>query len=231
VKDSQSLLSQRSQLKETTVTMANKLYEYLSFDKAHVQLLEEDNKMTGGKDLCMKGIFIQGDVRNQNQRVYPVREIARAVNSITEKLSAGQSVMGELDHPEELSINLDRVSHLITEMWMDGADGYGKLKIVPTPMGNIVKTLLQSGAKLGVSSRGSGNVGDDGAVSDFEIITVDIVAQPSAPNAFPRTIYESLFNMKGGSIVMNTARSALMEAAAQKQLVKDLQRLIKELKI
>lgn len=211
--------------------MANKLYEYLSFDKAHVQLLEEDNKMTGGKDLCMKGIFIQGDVRNQNQRVYPVREIARAVNSITEKLSGGQSVMGELDHPEELSINLDRVSHLITEMWMEGADGYGKLKIVPTPMGNIVKTLLQSGAKLGVSSRGSGNVGDDGAVSDFEIITVDIVAQPSAPNAFPRTIYESLFNMKGGASVMNTARAALTEAAAQKQLVKDLHKLINELKI
>jgi len=211
--------------------VANKLYEYLSFDRAHVELLEEDNKMTGGKDLCMKGIFIQGDVRNQNQRVYPVREIARAVTSITEKLSAGQSVMGELDHPEELSINLDRVSHLITEMWMDGADGYGKLKIVPTPMGLIVKTLLQSGAKLGVSSRGSGNVGDDGAVSDFEIITVDIVAQPSAPNAFPRTIYESLFNMKGGSSVMNTARSALTEAAAQKQLVKDLHRFIKELKI
>jgi hypothetical protein len=213
------------------MAMANKLYEYLSFDKAHVQLLEEDNKMTGGKDLCMKGIFIQGDVRNQNQRVYPVREIARAVNSITEKLSGGQSVMGELDHPEELSINLDRVSHLITEMWMEGADGYGKLKIVPTPMGNIVKTLLQSGAKLGVSSRGSGNVGDDGAVSDFEIITVDIVAQPSAPNAFPRTIYESLFNMKGGASVMNTARAALTEAAAQKQLVKDLHKFINELKI
>jgi len=213
------------------VKMANKLYEYLSFDKAHVTLLEEDNKMTGGKDLCMKGIFIQGDVRNQNQRVYPVREIARAVNSITEKLGTGQSVMGELDHPEELSINLDRVSHLITEMWMDGADGYGKLKIVPTPMGQIVQTLLKSGAKLGVSSRGSGNVNDDGTVSDFEIITVDIVAQPSAPNAYPRTIYESLFNMKGGHSLVNTAREALTEAAAQKQLVKDLQRFIKELKI
>jgi hypothetical protein len=212
------------------MAMANKLYEYLSFDKAHVQLLEEDNKQ-GGKDLCMKGIFIQGDVRNQNQRVYPVREITRAVNSITEKLSSGQSVMGELDHPEELSINLDRVAHLITEMWMDGADGYGKLKIVPTPMGNIVKTLLQSGAKLGVSSRGSGNVNDDGTVSDFEIITVDIVAQPSAPNAFPRTIYESLFNMKGGSRVIVTAREALTEASAQRQLVKDLQRFIQELKI
>ena len=210
--------------------MANKLYEYLSFDKAHVQLLEEDNK-TGGKDLCMKGIFIQGDVRNQNQRVYPAKEIARAVNSITEKLSSGQSVMGELDHPEELSINLDRVAHLITEMWIDGADGYGKLKIVPTPMGNIVKTLLQSGAKLGVSSRGSGNVGDDGAVSDFEIITVDIVAQPSATNAFPRTVYESLYNMKGGSRIMGTAREALTEAAAQRQLVKDIQRFIQELKI
>ena len=212
------------------MAVANKLYEFLSFDRAHVQILEEDNKM-GGKDLCMKGIFIQGDVRNQNQRVYPVREIARAVNSITEKLSGGQSVMGELDHPEELSINLDRVSHLITEMWMDGADGYGKLKIVPTPMGGIVKTLLQSGAKLGVSSRGSGNVGDDGAVSDFEIITVDIVAQPSAPNAFPRTIYESLYNMKGGHSVMDTAREALTEAAAQKQLIKDIRRLINELKI
>ncbi len=211
--------------------MANKLYEYLSFDKAHVQLVEESNALTGGKDLCMKGIFIQGDVRNQNQRVYPAREIARAVNAINEKLNSGQTVMGELDHPEELSINLDRVSHLITEMWVDGADGYGKLKIVPTPMGNIVKVLLQSGAKLGVSSRGSGNVNDNGTVSEFEIVTVDIVAQPSAPNAFPRTIYESLFNMKGGSRVYTTAREALTEAAAQKQLVKDLQRLIKELKV
>ena len=209
--------------------MANKLYEFLSFDKAHVQLLEEDNK-TGGKDLCMKGIFIQGDIRNQNQRVYPMREIAKAVNTVTEKLSSGQSVMGELDHPEELSINLDRVSHLITEMWMEGADGYGKLKIIPTPMGNIIKTLLQSGAKLGVSSRGSGNVGDDGSVSEFEIVTVDIVAQPSAPNAYPRTVYESLMNMRGGSRVVTTAREALTEAAAQKQLVKDLQRFIQELK-
>lgn len=210
--------------------MANKLYEFLSFDKAHVKILEEDNK-SGGKDLCMKGIFIQGDVRNQNQRVYPVREITNAVNSITEKLSAGQSVLGELDHPEELSINLDRVSHLITEMWMDGSDGYGKLKIVSTPMGNIVRTLLLSGAKLGVSSRGSGNVGDNGNVSDFEIITVDIVAQPSAPNAFPRTIYESLYNMKGGAVMMEDARYAQTDRRAQDSLKKGVERLIRELKI
>jgi hypothetical protein len=98
-------------------------------------------------------------------------------------------------------------------------------------MGNIVKTLLQSGAKLGVSSRGSGNVNDDGTVSEFEIVTVDIVAQPSAPNAFPRTIYESLFNMKGGSRVYSTAKDALYEQAAQKQLLKDVQKLIRELKV
>jgi hypothetical protein len=98
-------------------------------------------------------------------------------------------------------------------------------------MVSILKTLLQWGAKLGVSSRGSGNVNDDGNVSDFEIITVDIVAQPSAPNAFPRTIYESLYNMKGGAAIMNTAREALTEAAAQRQLVKDIHRFIQELKI
>lgn len=209
--------------------MQNKLYEFISFDKAHVTLFEEDNKL-GGKDLCMRGIFIQGDVKNQNQRVYPMREISRAVNTVNEKLSGGQTVLGELDHPEELSINLDRVSHMITEMWLEGADGYGKLKIVPTPMGNIVKTLLQSGAKLGVSSRGSGNVADDGGVSEFEIITVDIVAQPSAPNAYPRTVYESLFNMKGGALIHEHARAALTEEAAKRQLQKDVLKFIKELK-
>lgn len=211
--------------------MSNKLFEYKSFKEAHAELFEEIDKTSGNKHLCMKGVFIQGDIRNQNQRVYPVREIARAVNCITEKLSNGDSIFGEMDHPEELSINLDRVSHLITEMWMEGADGYGKLKIIPTPMGNIIKTLLQSGAKLGVSSRGSGNVGDDGSVSEFEIVTVDIVAQPSAPNAYPRTVYESLMNMKGGSRIIETARYAHTEKSAQIQTVYDLRKFIQELKI
>ena len=208
----------------------NTLYEYMTFDKSRAQLLTEKNDM-GGKDLYMKGVFIQGDVRNQNQRVYPVQEIARAVNSITEKIANGDSVGGELDHPEELSINLDRVSHMITEMWMDGLDGYGKLKILNTPMGNIARTMLESGFKLGVSSRGSGNVGDDGRVSDFEIITVDIVAQPSAPNAYPRAIYESLYNMKGGARIVETARYAQTDRSAQRQTERDIVKLIRELKI
>jgi hypothetical protein len=121
---------------------------------------------------------------------------------------------------------------LITEMWMDNADGHGTLKIVPTPMGEIVKTLLMAGAKLGVSSRGSGNVDDNGSVSDFEIVTVDIVAQPSAPNAYPRTIYESLFNMKGGSQVFEMAQGVISkDPIAHKHIHNAILKFINELKV
>ena len=205
----------------------NKLYEFMSFDQANVQLVEGAD----GKDLYMKGIFIQGDVKNQNQRVYPVNEINQAVMQINERIQRGETVLGELDHPEELAINLDRVSHIIESMDMKGADGHGSLKIIPTPTGQIVRTLLESGAKLGVSSRGSGNVGNDGSVSDFEIITVDIVAQPSAPDAYPRTIYESLFNMRGGQTMYNLAADATHDKVAERYLAKDISKFIKDLKI
>ena len=174
-----------------------KLYEYMSPEQSKIQLVESQD----GKDLFMQGLFIQGDVKNQNGRVYPKDEIQKAVENVTERLSGGETVMGELDHPEELQINLDRVSHIITEMQCDGSNGLGKLKVIDTPMGNIARALLKAGAKLGVSSRGSGNVNESGRVSDFDIVTVDIVAQPSAPDAYPKTIYESLFNMRGGSMI------------------------------
>lgn len=205
----------------------NKLYEYRTHDQAQIVVEQAEN----GKSLCMSGLFIQGDVRNHNKRVYPVSEIRNAVSSLEERISETGGVPGELDHPEELSINLDRVSHLIVNMWLEGSDGHGKLKIIDTPMGNIVKTLIQSGVKLGVSSRGSGNVNHDGAVSDFEIVTVDIVAQPSAPNAYPKTIYESLFNMRGGSRMFETAQDITHSHTpnAQKYLGKELLKLIDEL--
>jgi len=131
-----------------------------------------------------------------------------------------------------LKINLDRVSHMITEMWMDGPNGYGKLKVLPTPMGQLVKTMLESGVKLGVSSRGSGNVNEaDGKVSDFEIVTVDVVAQPSAPNAYPTAIYEGLMNMRGGNKVFEMAREAGVNQQVQKYLASEVTRLIKDLKI
>jgi hypothetical protein len=117
-------------------------------------------------------------------------------------------------------------------MWMDGPNGFGKLKILPTPMGQLVKTMLESGVKLGVSSRGSGNVNDvDGRVSDFEIITVDIVAQPSAPNAYPKAIYEGMMNMRGGHRLLGISRDAQGDKKVQRYLKDEVVRLIKDLKI
>ena len=203
------------------------LSEILTFDQAKI-VVESANE---GKDLYMKGICIQGGVRNANQRVYPVQEIGRAVKTLNDQCSGGYSVLGEVDHPEGLNINLDRVSHMITEMWMDGDNGYGKLKILPTPMGVLVKTMLESGVKLGVSSRGSGNVMEDGSgqVSDYEIITVDVVAQPSAPGAYPTPIYEHLLNARGGYKALELAREVRGDNKAQKYLKESLVNIIKGL--
>lgn len=205
--------------------MARKLYEYMGADQAGLRLLESED----GKDLVMAGLFIQGEVKNQNGRVYPREEIHRAVESVRQRLSKGETVLGELDHPEELQINLDRVSHIITDMHTDGADGMGKLKIIDTPMGNIARSLLKAGAKLGVSSRGSGNVNESGKVSDFDIVTVDIVAQPSAPDAYPKTIYESLFNMRGGEVIFNTASAVTHDKSAERHLMNQITKFINEL--
>ena len=199
----------------------------MTFDQAQI-VVENANE---GKDLYMKGICIQGGVRNANQRVYPVNEIGRAVKTLNDQITGGYSVLGEVDHPEGLNINLDRVSHMIQETWMDGANGYGKLKILPTPMGNLVRTMLESGVKLGVSSRGSGNVSEDGnnTVSDFEIITVDVVAQPSAPGAYPTPIYEHLMNARGGYKAYELAQATRHDTKAQKYLKESLINLISRL--
>lgn len=204
------------------------LRESLSFDEARV-IVEHANE---GKDLFMRGICIQGGVRNANQRVYPVSEIANAIKFVNEQIQGGYSVLGEIDHPANLKINLDRVSHMITEMWQDGPNGYGKLKILPTPMGQLVKTMLESGVKLGVSSRGSGDVNEsDGQVRNFEIVTVDVVAQPSAPGAYPQAIYESLMNMRGGTEIFEIADEARSNKKVQKHLTESIKRFINELKL
>ena len=204
------------------------LTETLSFDQARMVVESADNA-SGGKDLHMKGIFIQGGVKNANQRVYPVEEIGRAVTTLNEQIAEGYSVCGEVDHPEGLNINLDRVSHLITDMWMDGSNGFGKLKILPTPMGNLVKTMLESGVKLGVSSRGSGEVDGSGNVNGFEIITVDVVAQPSAPGAYPTPIYEHLMNERGGYKAFLTSKEVTGDPQAQKYIAESLLNIIDRL--
>jgi hypothetical protein len=205
------------------------LFERLTPNQTKMIVEKRDRESGDGKDLYMKGIFIQGGVKNQNDRIYPIQEIGKAVETINERLQEGQTVLGEADHPEELTVNLDRVSHIVEDMWMDGPNGYGKLKIIPTPMGNIISTLLESGAKLGVSSRGSGNVNESGQVSDFDIVTVDIVAQPSAPEAYPKAIRESLWNMRGGYGMYNLAEEMIYDKKAQKYLQEGILRFIEEL--
>jgi len=208
--------------------MALYLRENLTFNQANI-VVEGAGE---GKNLYMKGICIQGGVKNANERVYPVAEIERAVQTLNEQINEGYSVMGEVDHPDDLKVNLDRVSHLIESMWMDGPNGFGKLKILPTPMGQLVRTMLESGVKLGVSSRGSGNVNEaNGHVSDFEIVTVDVVAQPSAPNAYPKAIYEGLMNMKYGHRVLDMARESGSSSKVQRYLKEEVKRLIRDLKV
>ena len=203
------------------------LQENLTFDQAKMVV----ESSTEGKDLYLKGIIIQGGIRNANQRVYPVNEIGRAVKTLNDQITGGYSVLGEVDHPDGLNVNLDRVSHMITETWMEDANVYGKMKILPTPMGQLVKTMLESGVKLGVSSRGSGNVSEDGSgeVSDFEIITVDVVAQPSAPGAYPTPIYEHLMNARGGMKAYEMAQATRHDPKAQKYLKESLINIISKL--
>lgn len=205
------------------------LRENLSFNEAQLIVESEDKE---GKTLHMSGICIQGGIRNANQRVYPVSEISKAVKTLNDQIQNGYSVLGEVDHPDDLKINLDRVSHMITNMWMEGPNGYGKLKILPTPMGQLIKTMLESGVKLGVSSRGSGNVSNDGSneVSDFEIITVDMVAQPSAPGAYPTPIYEHLMNTRGGYKSLLVSQQVKDDPKAQKYIKESLVNIINGLK-
>ena len=212
--------------------MARYLKEHLSFTQAGLELLTEEAADGHGKTLKLKGICIEGGVRNANERVYPVSEIANAVDTINEQIKTGHSVLGEVDHPDDLKINLDRVSHMIERMWMEGPCGYGTLKILPTPMGDLVKTMLTNGVKLGVSSRGSGNVNDsNGHVSDFEIVTVDVVAQPSAPNAYPTAIYEGLLNHAGGQRLLDMFKDPAKSNKAQRLVKDEVIRLIRGLKI
>jgi hypothetical protein len=208
--------------------MITPLREIVMPNAASITTESHDNGQ-GGKDLYMHGIFIQGNVKNQNQRIYPVTEISNAVAALKEKLSKNLTVLGEADHPDDLNINLDRVSHMIVDMNMRGNDGVGKLKLLSTPMGNICKTLLESGVKLGVSSRGSGNVDGSGNVSDFEIVTVDIVANPSAPDAYPDPIYEKIMNHRKSNAIWDIATNVKYDSKAQKYLKEEMLRFIQDL--
>ena len=147
------------------------------------------------KEQYIKGIFMQSDIKNQNGRVYPFSVLKKQVRTFNEKFVKQDRALGELGHPMGPTVNLDRVSHMITELYEDGKNFVGKAKIIDTPNGKIVKNLLESGVRLGVSSRGLGSVktnknGVNEVQDDFVLSTVDIVSDPSAPDAFVNGIME-----------------------------------------
>jgi len=157
-------------------------------------LIEQDEK-TGNKNYKIKGIFMQADIKNRNGRIYPMEVLQKEVKRYNKEYIKEKRAFGELGHPDGPTVNLERASHMITKLYPDGKNFIGEAKIMSTPMGEIVKTLMDEGAKLGVSSRGMGSLDQKNGANyvrdDFYLATAaDIVADPSAPNAFVEGIME-----------------------------------------
>ena len=172
-----------------------------------------EQKEDGKKNYKIKGIFMQADIKNRNGRVYPMDVLNKEVERYNKQYVNEKRAFGELGHPEGPTVNLDKVSHMITKLYPDGKNFIGEAKIMSTPMGEIVKTLMDEGAKLGVSSRGMGSLdqknGANYVRNDFYLATAaDIVADPSAPNAFVQGI------MEGKEWVWNNG--ALVEAELER---------------
>ena len=158
-----------------------------------VHYIKEDTK-EGSSNYFIEGIFMQSEKKNRNGRVYPKKTLMDEVKRYNETYVKNNRAMGELGHPEGPSVNLERVSHIIKELKIEGADVIGKAKILDTPYGKIVKSLMDEGAKLGVSSRGMGSLKQRNGINevqgDFMLAAVDIVSDPSAPDAFVNGIME-----------------------------------------
>jgi hypothetical protein len=162
-----------------------------------IQIVTEA-KEDGGKNYFIEGVFMQGDMKNRNGRIYPMQTLMKEVDRYNKEYVKENRAYGELGHPQGPTINLERVSHMIKELKQDGSNVMGRAKIMTeTPMGNIVKNLMDEGAKLGVSSRGMGTLRQKNGVNevqgDFQLATAaDIVADPSAPNAFVEGVMEGV---------------------------------------
>jgi hypothetical protein len=173
-------------------------------------IVEEKN---GKKSMFIEGIFLQGDIKNRNGRMYPIDTLAKEVKRYNEMYTNKGRALGELGHPDGPTINLDRVSHKIVQLEQRGSNIYGKAKLLETPMGKIAKSLINEGVKLGVSSRGIGslklnNEGINVVGEDFMLATAaDIVADPSAPDAFVDGIMEGKEWIWQGGLLRETAAS------------------------
>lgn len=179
-----------------------------------------------GKNCYLAGIFMQSEIKNRNDRMYPFSEVSKAVQEASKRLVELKGIFGELDHPQTLNINLDRISHVITDLRMEGNNAVGRAKILETPMGKIARTLIESGVRLGVSSRGAGSVLETGMVEGFNFVTVDIVATPSAPGALPNSVFESLGYARNGQKIMTLSEEVQHDPKAQQYLKQEILKFV-----
>ena len=191
-----------------------------------VQYLVERNEKTGEKEYAIEGIFMQAEKKNRNGRVYPMQVLSKEVQRYNQDYVQKNRAFGELGHPDSPTINLDRVSHMITKLYPDGNNIMGKAKILDTPNGKIVKSLLDGGASLGVSTRGVGSLrpqnGYQLVQDDFRLATAaDIVADPSAEDAFVRGIMEDaewILTAKGWMPVNHDRAKKLIKEASKNEI-------------
>lgn len=186
----------------------------------------EGNIITEAKKdgiIYLNGIFMQAEVENRNGRKYTLSEMVSAVADIKNQINQFGGVFGELDHPDTITINMDRISHAIKDLYMDGTNAIGKAQLLDTPMGLIAQTLSKSGVRYGVSSRGAGVV-TEGIVSGFKLVTIDLVVTPSASEAMPCSITEAIEDAK----LMTLAESVKHDPKAQKHFKIAIQKFVDE---
>lgn len=170
---------------------------------------------------------MQAEIKNRNQRVYPYNEIQNACAYAAGMIKENNGIFGELDHPNNLTIDPKNISHAILELRMQGNDAYGKAKILNTPAGLIAKELFNSGVKVGVSSRGAGEV-NEGVVSNFQFITIDVVVNPSAQGATPTAVMESVEHARNSNRILSLAEALNHDDAAQKYFKKEIMKWLGE---
>jgi len=188
------------------------------------------DEATGKRNWYLEGICMMGNAENRNKRNYPVQEIAKAVESLQESIKNKQC-FGELDHPldSRIAIELKNVSHMFESLSMNGSNAHGRIKILETPMGLIASKILEGGGRLGVSSRGTGDVMEGGVVKNFQCSCIDLVATPSAPNAMPASIYEALQQDIQGRRVQTLAEALQEDKTAQKYFDVEVNKFIRSL--
>jgi len=188
------------------------LTEMITFDK--LQVIKEE--VEGKKIFRLKGPFLEADIENKNGRVYSKDILVREVKEFVEGKIKKNRSMGELDHPENPQINLERVSHIIESLEMKDNVGYGCAKLIDTPMGRIAKTLVDEGIIVGMSTRGVGTLDGKTVKEDYKLITVDIVADPSAPNCFVEGVLENKEFVIDGDRIVEIAVANLKKAVDKK---------------